>query len=120
MNDRFDFRAARLFDYGFDCLRMIVNCRLIQSPRVRFEIDTRAPIFQPNIVALLDKVIDDRRFHRRPKDIRANSGAVYKQDRMSARRIRAADVNEIAFKTVTGSEWNNFFRLTFLQSRLEV
>src|SRR5262249_61625653 len=67
---------ARPLENRPDRLRMVVERRLVQGPMVGREIDASAPIFEPDVVSVLNEKIDQRRLDGRAEDVGPHARAM--------------------------------------------
>jgi hypothetical protein len=106
------------------CCWMVVKRCLIQRPLIWKKLDACAPILHPHIEAIRQKRINEVGLNRRPEDICPNPCAMNEQHDTLGYRARVSDVNEIAFETIPGSEWNHFIIIArgwqFLRHRRDV
>jgi len=107
MYDRADAAGARAVNNRANRGWMVVNRCLVQRPQVRSKVDAGAPVFQPNVIAILDQCINHGLVDRRTKNVGSDARAVRKHDRALRGRSRAFNVNEVALEAVPGDEGND-------------
>ena len=90
MDDGFHLLGAGVRDDFRDGARMVVERGLVERPLVRFEVDARAPVLEPDVETARDEVVDEGRFDRGTKDVGAYAGAVDEQDGSPGGRRSAA------------------------------
>jgi hypothetical protein len=104
VDNRLDPVAARFLDHALDRFGVIEHGGLVESPRNRRKVDASAPVFQPDIIAILNEAIYDATFARRPKDVSADTSTVHQQDRPFGRVLLSLKMNKVAGEAISGPE----------------
>jgi hypothetical protein len=88
VDDRLELVGARLLDDLANGVRMVVLGSLVERPLVRRQVDAGAPVLQPDVVARVDQLVDERSLDRRAEDVRADARAGRDRVRAQPRRGR--------------------------------
>ena len=83
---------------------MVEQRRLVERPRILRKIDAGAPVFQPDVIPVFNKAINNAPLDRRLKDVGSNTRSVHQQHRSLGRLVLASNMNKIATEAVAGSE----------------
>ncbi|EAU69247.1 hypothetical protein STIAU_8016 [Stigmatella aurantiaca DW4/3-1] len=106
VDDGFDFIPARLPDDRLDGAGMIVDGRLIERPFAGLDVDARAPVFQPYVIAIREQRIDERLRDGGPEDVGAHPRPVDKHHGAPSRRLFPLDVEQMEFPAIARQEGN--------------
>jgi hypothetical protein len=80
--------------------RVIIEGRLIERPFIRRKVDARPPVFEPNIVAMVQERIDEVYFDGSPKQIRSHACAVNQKHWPAFRLLRTNDMDQVQMRPV--------------------
>src|SRR5260370_5625193 len=99
---------------------MVIDSGLIQRPAIKCEVDAGSPVFQPDIIAAFDQVVDDACLDGCAEEIGANTGAMDNQHRTLAGFNRSLHMDEIALETVLRLEGDDVFAPGLCSWRFEL
>ena len=102
VDHRLDLVPSGFLNDLFDRARMIVDGGLIEVPGIGLEIDAGAPVFQPDVVAAVDEVVDHGSLYGGAKQIGADARSMSQQDRSPGGWMGALHVDEVAGEAVAG------------------
>ena len=114
VDQRLDLVPSRLFDNRLDRFGVVIERGLVECPGIGGQVDTGAPVFKPDVVAIGDKVVDDSRLNRGTEDVGAYTRAMYKQYRPFVRRCLSLHMNEIALEAISSAKRDNIFAVSLL------
>ena len=111
MNHRLHFAGPRVAKDRLHGDRMVVDRRLVERPGIGRQVDAGAPIFQPDVVALVYQEVHQRGAHAvRAKDVRPHAGAMHQQDGSFRGRPFTTHIDEIALEAVARRERHHALR----------
>src|SRR5205814_2072050 len=109
VDDGLDLVRAGLGDDFLYGLRVVVDSRLVEIPMVGLQVDAGAPVFQPDVVPGVDKVVDHGTLHGSAKEVGAYAGSMGKEYRSLAGWIGPLHMNKVAGESVAGLKRDDLF-----------
>ena len=110
-----DLVAAGLFHDLLDSPRMIVEGGFVEGPGIGLKVDGCAPVFQPDVVPAIEKVLDDGALDGSTEQVCANAGTMNQQHRPFAGGSSTLDMDQVEGEAIAGFKGNDLFGLGYGQ-----